>query len=92
MNETFNIMVITFLQLTLVLGLSPLVNTLLKKWKANVQGRQGPPLLQGYYDLLKYFRKETVVSDQTSWLFLTTPLVVFASICAASLLMPMVFG
>jgi len=78
------------LQLALMLGLSPLINTLLKKWKANFQGRQGPPLLQGYYDLLKYFRKETVVSVQTSWLFLATPIIVFACTVSACLLLPSV--
>jgi len=88
MSESVNIILITLLQVSLILGLSPLINSLLKKWKANLQGRQGPPILQGYYDLLKYFRKETVISEQASWLFLLTPLVVFASGCAASLLIP----
>jgi formate hydrogenlyase subunit 4 len=83
---------LSFCQVVLVLLMAPLVNMLLKKWKANMQGRQGPPLLQGYYDLLKFFRKETVVSEQTSWLFLTAPLVVFATVSAACLLIPTVFG
>jgi formate hydrogenlyase subunit 4 len=76
------------LQAVLMLGLSPLVNMILKKWKAHFQGRQGPSLLQGYFDLFKYFRKETVVSHQTSWLFLATPLLVFACTVTASMLMP----
>lgn len=92
MNEIFNTLSMTVIQLTLLLGLSPLVNTLLKKWKARAQGRQGPPWLQGYYDLRKYFCKETVVSEQTSWLFLVTPWVVFASVCSAGLLIPTVIG
>lgn len=92
MNETLNTIFITLIQLLLIMGLSPLINMLLKKWKANAQGRQGPPVLQGYYDLLKYFRKETVVSNQTSWLFLFAPLMVFASTCGASLLIPTIIG
>lgn len=32
------------LQTGLMLGLSPLVNMVLKKWKAHFQGRQGPPI------------------------------------------------
>ena len=92
MNEMTNTIFLPLLsaalQLSLILGLSPLINILLKKWKAQSQGRQGPPWLQGYYDLLKYFRKETVISEQASWLFLLTPLVVFASVCAAGLLVP----
>lgn len=92
MSETANAILAALIQVLLILGLSPLINTLLKKWKANLQGRQGPPWLQGYYDLLKYFRKETVVSEQASWLFLLTPLVVFATVCAASLLIPTLIG
>lgn len=88
MSDALNVILITLVQLALILGLSPLINMLLKKWKAKFQGRQGPPLLQGYYDLLKYFRKETVVSEQASWLFLLTPLIVFGAGCAASLLIP----
>lgn len=82
------ISLIPVLQLGVALLLAPLVNMTLKKFKAFLQGRQGPPWLQGYYDLLKYFRKETVVSKETSWLFLATPIVVFVSICTASLIVP----
>ncbi len=76
------------LQLGCCLALAPLVHMVLKKLKAFLQGRQGPPWLQGYYDLFKYFRKETVVSDQTSWLFLATPGIVFGCVCVAALLVP----
>lgn len=89
MSTLVSHLLFTLLQLGLLLGLSPLMNSLLKKGKARLQGRQGPPLLQGYYDLLKYFRKETVVSEQASWLFLLTPLIVFASVCSAGMLIPL---
>jgi len=79
------------LQIGIVLLLSPFINTFMKKLKANLQGRQGPPFLQGYYDLLKYFRKETVVSEQASWLFGITPSIVFASTLVASLIIPTFF-
>lgn len=79
---------IPLLQLAVGLLLAPLINMVMKKFKAFLQGRQGPPWLQGYYDLLKYFRKETVVSKETSWLFLATPFIVFVSICTASLIVP----
>lgn len=83
-----NLLLMPMLQLGVALLLAPLVNTVLKKFKAFLQGRQGSPWLQGYYDLYKYFRKETVISKETSWLFLATPLIVFASTCTASLLVP----
>ncbi len=76
------------IQILIILLLSPLVNTLLKKLKAILQGRQGPPLMQSYYDLIKYFHKETVVSNQTTWLFFVTPFVVFSSTLLSGLLVP----
>ncbi len=83
--------VIVLLQVGFMLLLSPFINTLMKKMKAILQGRQGPPLMQGYYDLLKYFRKETVVSEQASWIFSITPLVVFSSTLVAALIIPTFF-
>ena len=77
-----------FIQLFLVLILSPFINTFMKKLKALLQGRIGPPLMQGYYDLFKYFHKETVVSNQTSWFFFFTPFIVFSATLVASLLVP----
>ncbi len=76
------------IQLGLVLGLSPLINQGMKKMKAVLQGRQGPPWLQGYYDLLKYFHKETVISNQASWLFRGTPYVLLGVIATTSLIVP----
>lgn len=81
-------MLLGCLQIGVMLLLSPLVNMSMKKLKAFLQGRQGPPWLQGYYDLLKYLHKETVVSNQTSWLFRWTPYIVLAVVCTASLAVP----
>ncbi|MBI3308001.1 MAG: NADH-quinone oxidoreductase subunit H [Candidatus Melainabacteria bacterium] len=75
-------------QILTVLLLSPFINTLIKKIKALLQGRYGPPLLQGYYDLTKYFCKESVVSKHASWIFITTPYIYFATTLFASLLIP----
>lgn len=78
-------------QVGMMLLLSPLINSLMKKMKAQLQGRQGPPLMQGYYDLWKYFRKETVFSEQVSWIFWATPWIVFAATLVASLIVPTFF-
>ena len=80
--------VLTLLHLILLVSLAPFINTFIKKVKANLQGRNGPPILQGYFDLIKYFHKETVVSNQTSWLFLVTPIICFATTLTASILVP----
>lgn len=88
MSASLNVLLFSILQLAVLFALSPLINMVMKKFKAMLQGRQGPPWLQGYYDLLKYFRKETVVSKETSWLFLATPPIVLASTAAAGLVVP----
>jgi formate hydrogenlyase subunit 4 len=75
-------------QAALLLALAPLLRGVIKKMKAAFQNRQGPPLLQGYYDLAKLLRKEPVRSDVSSWVFVAGPRVYFASAVAATMLVP----
>ncbi|MDH4162394.1 MAG: respiratory chain complex I subunit 1 family protein [Nitrospirota bacterium] len=77
-----------YLQLFIIILFSPLVNGVIKKVKANMQGRTGPGVLQPYYDLLRLLRKDMVISRVTSWIFSVTPYVVFASVTAAALFVP----
>ena len=60
--------------------------------KARLQNRQGPPLLQGYYDLAKLFRKEPVRSETASWVFVAGPRVYFAAAVAATTLVPVLMA
>ncbi|HEX7713190.1 MAG TPA: NADH-quinone oxidoreductase subunit H [Bacillota bacterium] len=77
----------TILQLAVIITLAPLVNGIIKKVKALSQKRKGPPLLQTYYDLLKLFKKDTVVSATASWIFKATPYITIgATLCAAVLI------
>lgn len=76
--------------LLLVAG-APLVQGVIKTSKARLQGRQGPPILQPYFDLAKYVRKDEVVSRDASWLFLATPYIVFAAMITATALVPAIF-
>lgn len=71
-----------------LLALAPLLRGVIKKLKAAFQNRQGPPLLQGFYDLVKLFRKEPVRSDVTCWVFVAGPRVYFATAVAATGLVP----
>jgi len=80
--------VIYLIQLLVILALAPLLNGLIKKFKAFFQLRKGPPLFQSYHDLIKLMRKDSVVSDTTSWLFNAVPVVSFASVLAAGLMIP----
>jgi formate hydrogenlyase subunit 4 len=79
------------LQALILLALAPLLRGLIKKMKAAFQTRQGPPLLQGYYDLAKLLRKEPVRSDVSSWIFVAGPRVYFATAVAAAMLVPVLF-
>lgn len=76
------------LQAAGLLALAPLLKTAIKKMKARLQNRQGPPLLQGYYDLAKLLRKEPVRSESASWVFVAGPRVYFGAALAATTLVP----
>ncbi len=67
---------------------APLLHSLVKKMKAGLQLRQGPPLLQGHYDLAKLLRKQPVRSTAASWVFVAGPRVSFATALTAALLVP----
>ncbi|MCW4001240.1 MAG: NADH-quinone oxidoreductase subunit H [Candidatus Bathyarchaeota archaeon] len=69
--------------------LAPLFISLIKKVKAFAQKRQGPPLLQTYRNLAKLFKKETVYSENSSWIMRITPLINIAALLVASLFVPM---
>ena len=65
------------LQTLLLLLLAPLLSGLIKNWKAKLQNRRGPRIWQPYSDLLKFFRKDMVISEHASWVFSVAPYVVF---------------
>jgi formate hydrogenlyase subunit 4 len=75
-------------QMLLVLGLSPLLTGLVRKVKARLLRRRGPPLLQPYRDLARLLRKEVVLAESSSWLFRVIPYVVFAGTWVAASLIP----
>jgi formate hydrogenlyase subunit 4 len=76
------------LQAAALLTVAPLLRGGMKKMKAAFQNRQGPPLLQGYYDLAKLLHKEPVRSDVAGWVFVAGPRVYFATAVAATALVP----
>ncbi|PKL60451.1 MAG: hydrogenase [Methanomicrobiales archaeon HGW-Methanomicrobiales-4] len=75
----------------LILLISPLFMTLIKKVKARTQRRAGPPLLQGYYNLAKLFRKEVIYSDYASPISRIAPYASLAILIVASLMVPLVW-
>ena len=77
------------LQVLLLLLLAPLVSGCVKNWKAKLQNRRGPRIWQPYSDLIKFFRKDMVISENASWVFSFAPYVVLLSALLAGLLVPM---
>ena len=78
------------LNVLFVLFASPLFISLIKKVKAYAQKRKGPPLLQTYYNLAKLMKKETIYSENASWIMRITPLVNIAALLVASLFVPLI--
>jgi formate hydrogenlyase subunit 4 len=70
------------------LALAPLLPGVVSKTKALFAGRQGPPLLQLYFDLAKLLRKGAVYSTTTTWLFRAGPTVSLACVLAGLALVP----
>src|SRR5437870_1613867 len=78
------------LQLILLLLLAPLLSGLIKNWKAKLQNRRGPRIWQPYFDVVKFLRKDMVISEHASWIFAATPCVVLISSLLAGLMVPMI--
>ncbi len=85
-------MILALLQSAGLLAAAPLLRTVIKKMKARLQNRQGPPLLQGYSDLSKLLGKESVRSETASWVYVAGPRVYFAAIVAATTLVPVLMA
>ncbi len=73
--------------LTILLG-APLVSGVTSRVEARLQGRRGPRILQPYYDIIKLFGKETLVTNQSSWVFLAAPVVAFSCYLIVPMLIP----
>jgi formate hydrogenlyase subunit 4 len=76
------------LQMLIVLAAAPLLVGFVRKVKARLLRRQGPPVLQPYRDLVRLLRKEVVLAENASWLFRGVPYLVFALIWVAASLVP----
>lgn len=77
-----------FTHAILILILPPLMLGVITKTKAAFAGRVGAPLLQPYYDLIKLFRKGSVFSRTTTWVFRAGPVVGVATALLAAALIP----
>ncbi len=76
-------------QTALLLLLAPLVSGVIKNWKARLQNRRGPRVWQPYCDVIKFLRKDMVISEHASWVFHVAPYVVFLTSLLVGLMVPM---
>ena len=82
-------MVTSVVNLLVVLAFAPFLLGVINKTKAFVAGRNGPPILQGYYDLGKLLRKGFVVSRTTTWVFLAGPVLSVVAPVVAVVMLPL---
>ncbi|KQW60529.1 MULTISPECIES: NADH-quinone oxidoreductase subunit H [Ensifer] len=75
-------------QMVTVVLLAPLLTGFIRKVKARLLRRQGPPVIQPYRDILRLLRKEVVLAENASWLFRVTPYVIFAVTWVAAAIIP----
>ena len=77
------------LRLAVWVLLAPLLPGIINKVKAWVAGRQGPPVLQLYYDLARLWRKGVVLSTLASPAFVVAPAVAWVALSGATMLVPL---
>src|SRR5512143_3315963 len=79
------------MNIALVLALAPLCEGILRKVTARIQSRQGPPLWQPYYDLLKLLVKEDIESGESPLMQRFVVYLCLATVLAIACLVPMGF-
>lgn len=71
-----------------MIALPLLLACVIRKTKALMQGRPGPPFLQPIFDLAKRARKGETVSTTASWVFLWSPLIGLAVATVIAAVLP----
>src|SRR5262245_50360185 len=82
-------MIHNVLHILMLVVLPPLLLGIINRTKAFFGGRQGPPLLQPYFDLWRLLRKGSVISTTTTWIFRFGPVVSLTTAFLAALLIPL---
>jgi formate hydrogenlyase subunit 4 len=81
-------LVLQAVQMFLVVAIAPGVIGVVRKVKARLLRRVGPPVLQPYLDLWKLMHKEVVLAHNASWVYRAAPYFIFAAIWVAAALVP----
>jgi len=83
-------MIIGAVQVIVVLMLSPLMVGILKKIEARIESRKGISIFQPYYDLAKFFRKETLIPEGVGPFFIMAPFIAFGAMLTLPWMLPIV--
>jgi formate hydrogenlyase subunit 4 len=86
--ELISALLVQSMQMLLVLAAAPLLTGFVRKVKARLLRRRGPPIVQPYRDILRLLKKEVVVAENASWIFRVAPYVIFATTWVAAALVP----
>jgi formate hydrogenlyase subunit 4 len=78
--------------LAVIIGVAPLAEGVVRKLTARLQSRQGPPLWQPYWDLLKLLGKENLESSAAPVFQRAAASLACAAALFTALLLPMGFG
>ncbi|WP_028950853.1 respiratory chain complex I subunit 1 family protein [Sulfurihydrogenibium subterraneum] len=80
--------ILGFLQVFIVVAISPFIKTFIHKIKCILRGQKGPSLFQAYKDLYKLFNKEVVISKDASFISRIAPYMVLISTLWAVTFLP----
>lgn len=75
-----------------VLLIAPLAQGVMRKITARIQSRQGPPILQGYFDLLKLLGKEDLEVGESAGMQRFAAYLSLAAVLALACFVPMGFA
>jgi formate hydrogenlyase subunit 4 len=78
------------LQVVVLVAVAPVVAGVMRTVRSRLEGRQGPSPLQPWRDLRKLLRKERLITQHASWVFVVAPLVVVASTLTVAAVIPTV--
>ena len=78
------------MQLAVAIGCAPLLVGWVRRVRADLEGRAGPPITQPWRDLRKLWTKERIAPEHTSWVFTLAPVVLVASALVIAAIMPLV--
>ncbi|GAB6078918.1 respiratory chain complex I subunit 1 family protein [Hydrogenobaculum acidophilum] len=80
--------IIGILQLIIFISIAPGVKGFIHKLKLNLRGQKGPSILQPYKDIVKLFKKESVISKDASFISKIAPIIVLLALIINACFIP----